>query len=98
MEKLTIVLDGCHNGDSVLKFMDGVSSSSSYSNDVSGVGKRLWTVFGAGTEKVENIAQMLDYVLTKSDKVILIQAEHFKAMSTSCTAVFVRVSACVWTD
>ena len=92
-----VVLDGCHNADSVRKFMNGLKPNPTTRDaavtvpavkgvrfvgvDDDPVCPVVWTVFGVGVEKEENISDMLCCILKSSDKVILVQAQHFKAMS-----------------
>lgn len=67
----TVVLDGCHNGLSVQKFLEGLRHQYK--------GKAIKVLFGAGHEKC--LRDMLNVVLSASDKVTMVQSKHFKAMT-----------------
>ena len=70
-DNVTIVLDGCHNGNSVSNFLMGVRSK--YPNC------KVLSVFGGGAEKC--IDEMIEEVIRLSDEVLFTQSKHFKAMS-----------------
>lgn len=67
----TVVLDGCHNGNSVEKFLKGLRRMY--------VGKAITVLFGAGHEKC--LQDMMHIVLGAADKVTMVQSKHFRAMS-----------------
>lgn len=66
-----IILDGCHNGESVDLFLKAVRQQ--YPNH------RLWTFFGAGMEKC--LDSMLQNIALNSDSITLVQSSHFKSLS-----------------
>lgn len=67
-----VILDGCHNGYSVYKFMDTLGRILPR--------QRIITLFGCGSEKEEIIREMVNSVCRTSDTVILVRSTHFKAM------------------
>lgn len=67
----TIILDGCHNGDSMQLFLEGVRKL--YPK------RHLRVLFGGGIEKC--IEDMLLQVYTHADSVVYLQSGHFKAAS-----------------
>lgn len=68
-----VVLDGCHNGDSVEQFLKSLRKN--YKNDL------LLIIFGAGVEKC--LDDMLNHILELSDQIVLTQSKHFRAMPES---------------
>ena len=68
-----IVLDGCHNGNSVTNFLLGIRNK--YPTH------KILSMFGGGAEKCVN--EMIDEVIKQSDEVLFTQSKHFKAMSES---------------
>lgn len=66
----TIVLDGCHNGNSMEKFLKGLRTSYA--------GKRILVLFGAGHEKC--LLDMTNTVFANADSVMMVQSKHFRAM------------------
>ena len=74
-EALTVVLDGCHNGDSVMKFMETMDKEYHKSSHCT-----LYTCVGIGVEKLDNIVTMLEYICQYSDYIFLMKSQHFKAM------------------
>ena len=71
VDDTTFVLDGCHNGDSVRQFLNGIQKE--YPNHA------MIVLFGAGKEKCVN--DMLSMVMNMSDAVIMVQSKHFKSTS-----------------
>lgn len=67
----TVVLDGCHNGDSVKRFLSGMRQK--YPD------KRLLVLFGAGHDKC--LSDMMTNLLEQADEVIMVQSKHFRAIS-----------------
>lgn len=67
---VTVILDGCHNGDSVKLFMLGLKEK--YPND------KLLILFGAGMEKYLN--DMLEHIFLTTDSVLMVQSRHFKSL------------------
>lgn len=65
----TVVLDGCHNGNSMEKFLKGLRSSYE--------GKRVMVLFGAGHEKC--LIDMVDRLFAHADQVTMVQSKHFRA-------------------
>ena len=70
-DSIQIVLDGCHNGDSVTNFLMGIRSKYP--------GHKILSVFGGGAEKC--LDEMIGEVMKLSDEVVFTQSKHFKAMS-----------------
>jgi dihydrofolate synthase / folylpolyglutamate synthase len=70
IDGVEVVLDGCHNGDSVEQFLKSLRKN--YPRD------RLLIIFGAGAEKC--LDDMLVQVLEHSDQIIIAQSKHFRAM------------------
>jgi hypothetical protein len=66
-----VILDGCHNDDSVRQFMTGVKEK--YPKH------KLTVLFGAGAEK--HLGDMLQSVFEYADTVLMVQSKHFKALS-----------------
>ena len=72
-EKSCIILDGCHNGDSVNLFLLALKERYSSLN------YELLVLFGAGAEKC--VGDMLIHVVQHADKVLMVQSRHFKSLS-----------------
>lgn len=68
---INVVLDGCHNGDSVRLFMHSLKNNFNESIHV--------VLFGAGMEKCLN--DMIKQLLLSVDCIVMIQSKHFKSMS-----------------
>mmetsp|Transcript_26416 Transcript_26416/g.25296 ORF Transcript_26416/g.25296 Transcript_26416/m.25296 type:complete len:485 (+) Transcript_26416:195-1649(+) len=68
---VTVVLDGCHNDDSVKLFLLGLKEK--YSDC------KLLVLFGAGMEKYLN--DMLRHVFDHADSVLMVQSKHFKSLA-----------------
>lgn len=66
-----VVLDGCHNGDSVEKFLKSLRQRFK--------GSKIITLFGAGQEKSLN--DMLPPLMELSDSVLMVQSKHFRSLS-----------------
>lgn len=66
-----IVIDGCHNGDSVERFLRNLREKV--------FNKKIVVMFGAGQDKC--LDAMLNIVFESADKVVMIQASHFKSLS-----------------
>lgn len=64
-----IVLDGCHNGDSIQVFLQSLAEK--YPDH------QKLIVFGAGMEK--SIDMMIRALFLHSDKVVFVQSQHFKS-------------------
>ena len=77
LEPLIFVLDGCHNGDSVMKFMQSIDQEYHQSQSTPCT---VYTCVGIGVEKLDNIVAMLEYVGQYSDHIFLMKSQHFKAM------------------
>jgi folylpolyglutamate synthase/dihydropteroate synthase len=67
----TVVLDGCHNGNSVERFLQGLRGAYP--------GKQLLVLFGAGHEKC--LKDMMAVLLDEADEVMMVQSTHFRAMT-----------------
>lgn len=67
----SIVLDGCHNGDSLERFLKGLRTA--YPR------KKLFVLFGAGHEK--SIKDMIQVLFNNADCVLMVRSKHFRAMS-----------------
>ncbi len=67
----SVIIDGCHNGDSVTKFLRTLRSRDPLA--------RIVVLFGAGAEK--NVDDMIDPLVKYADSVIITQAKHFKSLS-----------------
>lgn len=65
----TIILDGCHNGDSVKLFLQSLHEAYPKHQKV--------IMFGAGIEKSVDV--MVDFLFHYADKVHLVQSKHFKS-------------------
>lgn len=65
-----IIIDGCHNGDSVGRFLESLRQN--YKE------QEILVVFGAGMEK--SLDDMLRALFNKSDKILMVQSKHFKAL------------------
>jgi len=65
----TIILDGCHNGDSVKLFLQSLHEAYPTHQKV--------IMFGAGIEKSVDV--MVDFLFQYADKVHLVQSKHFKS-------------------
>jgi folylpolyglutamate synthase/dihydropteroate synthase len=85
----TVVIDGCHNGDSLRKFLEDLRSL--YPN------RGITMVFGAGHEKC--VSEMIDVLFdTKgADRVLMVASKHFRAMSEDELMQHVPVSVCART-
>jgi folylpolyglutamate synthase/dihydropteroate synthase len=70
VDDVTVVLDGCHNDDSVKLFMEGLKQQYP--------GSSLLILFGAGMEKY--LPDMLDHVFRTADSVLMVQSRHFKSL------------------
>jgi dihydrofolate synthase/folylpolyglutamate synthase len=68
---VTIILDGCHNGDSMQLFLKGVQNNYP--------GRKLRVLFGGGIEK--SLEDMMLQVYTYADSVVYLQSSHFKSAS-----------------
>lgn len=64
-----IVLDGCHNGDSIQVFLQSLAEKYPEHQKL--------IVFGAGMEK--SIDMMIRALFLHSDKVVFVQSQHFKS-------------------
>mmetsp|Transcript_17563 Transcript_17563/g.15836 ORF Transcript_17563/g.15836 Transcript_17563/m.15836 type:complete len:495 (+) Transcript_17563:13-1497(+) len=71
INETTVVLDGCHNGDSVNAFLQSLKEI--YKNH------EIIVLFGAGMEKC--VDDMLKAVLHYPDQVVMIQSKHFRSVS-----------------
>lgn len=71
IDDVTVVLDGCHNDDSVRLFMLGLKEKYPES--------ALLILFGAGMEKY--LSDMLGHVFDSADSVLMVQSRHFKSLS-----------------
>lgn len=71
IDNVTVVLDGCHNDDSVRLFMHGLKEK--YPNE------SLLILFGAGMEKY--LSDMLSHVFELASSVLMVQSSHFKSLS-----------------
>lgn len=72
---VTVVLDGCHNGDSVQHFLSGLRKMYPRS--------RLVVLFGAGMEKcLDDMLQALNNGIQPScgDSAIFVQSNHFRSL------------------
>lgn len=78
MDGVECILDGCHNGDSVRRFVEEAAAAQD---------GELWVIFGAGKEKAENLRDMCESVTKFADRIILVQSQHFKAMGKDSSAV-----------
>lgn len=91
--KLLVILDGCHNGYSVNRFMETIhntgssllctcNSTGQTHPDTTAVSEKplIYTLFGVGVEKRENITGMLQSVGQYSDKIVLVRSKHFRSM------------------
>lgn len=65
-----VVLDGCHNDDSVKLFLAGLKEK--YSDS------KVLILFGAGMEKY--LTDMLRHVFDSADSVLMVQSKHFKSL------------------
>lgn len=68
----TVVLDGCHNGDSVRKFLSSLRAKYGDSH-------RIVAVFGAGLEK--SVGDMLEHLWVYPDALLMVQSKHFRSMT-----------------
>ena len=71
IDDVTVVLDGCHNDDSVKLFMLGLKEKYHDSE--------LLILFGAGMEKY--LSDMLGHLFDHADSVLMVQSKHFKSVS-----------------
>ena len=69
----TVVLDGCHNDDSVFRFLTGLKAKYP--------GRKIRVLFGAGMEK--HLGEMLQHVVSYADNVLMVQSRHFKSLGES---------------
>lgn len=76
-----IVLDGCHNGESVSVFLSSLREKYP--------GHTRIVLFGAGIEK--SIDDMIHAVFEGAERVILVQSKHFKSYSEQQLAQLVPV-------
>lgn len=67
---VTVILDGCHNDDSVRQFIQGLKEKYPDSS--------LLVLFGAGMEKY--LPEMLTHVFESADNVLMVQSRHFKSL------------------
>jgi len=70
---VTVVLDGCHNEDSVRLFLAGLR------HEYPPRTHALLVLFGAGMEKY--LGEMLRHLFALADGVVFVQSRHFKALS-----------------
>ena len=89
---VTLVLDGCHNGDSVNQFLTGLRAR--YPQ------RRICVVFGAGAEKcVDDMMRSLQQQFAASKgasqkmRLVLVQSGHFRSMTEAELADAVAKSA-----
>ena len=86
---MTVILDGCHNGDSVSQFLSGIAALKilefflRHHAFLIGVrsaypGRKILTLFGGGAEKC--LDDMLVELASRSDFVAFVQSKHFKAI------------------
>jgi folylpolyglutamate synthase/dihydropteroate synthase len=91
LQMLPVILDGCHNGYSVARFMETIHNTGSSLlcnvppagvSDSGATAERplVYTLFGVGMEKKENIIGMLQSVGNYSDKIVLVRSMHFRSM------------------
>ena len=104
-----LILDGCHNGYSVGRFMEWIHRTAtvllgtdilSSSNHLTPTSTTpppntltkpvIYTIFGAGMDKKENIIDMLRSVGNYSDKIVLVRSKHFRSMG-----MFVVIFICI---
>ena len=88
-----VILDGCHNGYSVYRFMDTMGRAESNTLEATQISPShshtqspvplIITLFGCGMEKENIVREMVDSVCRTSDTIILVRSTHFKAMSVS---------------
>lgn len=71
IDDVTVVLDGCHNDDSVKQFMLGLKEK--YPDC------HLQILFGAGMEKY--LSDMLRHLFDNANSVLMVQSRHFKSLS-----------------
>ena len=68
----TVVIDGCHNGNSVQKFLEGLRDK--YAD------RHIMVLFGAGHEKC--LKDMLsELLLGGCDSLVMVHSKHFRAMT-----------------
>lgn len=67
----TIVLDGCHNGHSMERFLTGLRAT--YED------KKIVVLFGAGHEKC--LSDMVQSLFEGADGVLMVQSKHFRSLS-----------------
>eukprot|EP01036_Dinobryon_divergens_P025195 gene25195-33719_t len=68
-----VVLDGCHNEDSVIQFLSGLKER--YPT------RKVLSLFGAGDEKC--VSTMLAQVMERSHSVIFLRSKHVRAVPAS---------------
>jgi folylpolyglutamate synthase/dihydropteroate synthase len=71
LDGVTLILDGCHNDDSVRQFMLGLKEKYPDSSVI--------VLFGAGMEKY--LPDMLGHVFESADSTVMVQSRHFKSLS-----------------
>lgn len=81
-KRCNVILDGCHNGESVLKFVAALKEKYGGENEI-------LLLFGAGAEKC--LADMLSGVLEYGDKVLMVQSRHFKSLSEKDLCALAKV-------
>jgi folylpolyglutamate synthase/dihydropteroate synthase len=69
---VTVVLDGCHNEDSMRLFLDGLR------RQYPPASHSLLVLFGAGMEKY--LGEMTTRVFAVADAVLFVQSRHFKSL------------------
>ena len=79
---VTVILDGCHNDDSVRQFMLGLKGK--YPNS------SILALFGAGMEKY--LPEMLTHLFESADSVLMVQSRHFKSLPEEDLAASVDVT------
>ena len=70
-DRRKLILDGCHNGDSVTQFMSTLRQL--YSNC------EILVLLGVGSEKC--VKDIIEPVVKYSDHILAVQSKHFKAMA-----------------
>lgn len=78
---VTVILDGCHNDDSVRQFMLGLKEKYPDSS--------VLALFGAGMEKY--LPEMLTHLFESADSVLMVQSRHFKSLPEEDLAAAVEV-------
>lgn len=67
----SVILDGCHNGESVSRFLMSIKQKFS--------DKHILLLFGAGMEKC--LDDMLVEIFRFADSILMVQSKHFKSVS-----------------